>query len=457
MNDKPAILGGNKIRNSVFKSRTTMGLNEIDSVIQVMKSDNLSSFIGAPGLNFLGGKKVKEFENAWKEKYDFDHAISVNSWTSGLIIAVGAIGIEPGDEVICSPYTMSASATSVMFYGGVPIFADINSHDYNLDYRSIEKKITSRTKAIIVVHIFGGIADMDNIMNLAKKYNLKVIEDCAQSPGAFYKGKPVGTIGDIGGFSLNFHKHIHCGEGGMLVTNNENLAFKSQLIRNHGENYAEETPNMDLSNIIGGNYRLSEIHAAIGVEQLKNLDKILEHRRDLALFLHKEIEHIDCLETFPPQDGVDHVYYMFPIKFNKSIAGMDRNLFVKSVNAEFLNPDGWESMPLTEGYIKPLYLNPIYQKQIAIGKKGFPFNFHTNIKYDYSLGICPNAENAYFKEVIVSPLIREPLDITDINDLVLAISKVLRNRGKISEAYPNNDENEITTPVSVSSSSSHVR
>ena len=452
MKNKPAILEGKKTRTTIIKPRKTMDSEEIDAVKKVMQSDNLSTFIAAPGINFLGGKNVKDFENNWKEMYGFQHAISVNSWTSGLIIAVGAIGIEPGDEVICSPYTMSASATSVLFYGGIPVFADISSTDYNINPKSIEEKITSRTQAIIVVHIFGGIADMDGIMKIAKKYNLKVIEDCAQSPGAYYKGNPVGAIGDIGGFSLNFHKHIDCGEGGMHVTNNKNLAFKSQLIRNHGENYAEKINKNELYNIIGGNYRLSEIHAAIGIQQLKKLEKIKEHRIKLADFLHNEIKKIEGLTTFPNEDGVDHVYYLFPIRYDKKIVGLSRNLFVKSVNKEFLDANGWESVPLTEGYVKPLYLNPIYQQKIAIGKKGFPFNFNKGVEYDYSMGTCPNVEKAYFEELIITPLVREPLTISVMKDLITAIKKVIKNSKEIAKAFPDNSETQITTPVSISSS-----
>jgi dTDP-4-amino-4,6-dideoxygalactose transaminase len=262
----------------------------------------------------------------------------------------------------------------------------------------------------------------------------------------------VGAIGDIGGFSLNFHKHIHCGEGGMLVTNNKDLAFKSQLIRNHGENYAEKINKDELYNIIGGNYRLSEIHAAIGIQQLKKLEKIKKHRIKLANFLHKEIKKIDGLSTFPNNADVDHVYYLFPIKYDKKVVGISRNLFVKAVNKEFLTADGWESVPLTEGYVKPLYLNPIYQKKIAIGKKGFPFNFNEDVEYNYSKGICPNVEKAYFEELLITPLVREPLTINDMKDLITAIKKVLKYSKEIAIRFPDNSETEITTPVSISSS-----
>ena len=456
MKNKPAILGGAKTRETSLSKRITIGDEEKKAVMDVMDTDELSAFIGAPGQKFLGGTKVLEFENYWKHKYGFKHAISVNSWTSGLIISVGAVGVEPGDEVICSPYTMSASATSVLFYGGIPVFADIDPQTYNIDPKSIESKITERTKAILVVHVFGGCADMDSIMELAKKYDLKVIEDAAQAPGIKYKNKPIGAIGDIGGFSLNFHKHIHTGEGGMIVTNNDDLAFKAQLIRNHGENYAKKIPIKDLPNIIGGNSRLTEIQAAIGTVQLKKLDSIVEHRNILANFLHNELKKIDCLETFPPEKVIDHSYYTFPIKFNTKKAKISRSLFVKAVNEEFLIADGLESIPLFEAYVEPLYLNPIYQNQIAIGSKGFPFNFNKNVTYDYSKGLCPVAEKMYSNEMIISPIVREPLEISDMKDLIKAIKKVLYNAEEIQKEIDVKESKEIYTPVSATSSK-HVR
>ena len=457
MNKKPAILGGSKTRNTPLVFRKTIGEEEKNAVMEVMDSDVLSAFIGAPGEKFLGGKKVLEFENNWKKEYGFKHAISVNSWTSGLIICVGALGIEPGDEVICSPWTMSASATSVLFYGGIPVFADIHPETYNIHPTSIESKITERTKAILVVHILGQCADMDGIMKLAKKYNLKVIEDAAQAPGIKYKGKPIGGIGDIGGFSLNFHKHIHTGEGGMIVTNDDNLAFKSQLIRNHGENYASKLKINDLTNIIGGNYRLTELQAAIGIVQLKKLQKIISHRKILADFLHNEIKKIDCLETFPSIPEIEHSYYGFVIKFNKELAGISRPLFVKSVNAEFLDADGWECVPLAEGYGAPLYLNPIYQNQIAIGSKGFPFNYNNNVKYDYSKGICPVVEDMYYEKAIISPIVREPLTISDMQDFINAIKKVLLNAKQIKKEFKGTIPKDVIAPVDLASSEKNDR
>ena len=186
----------------------------------------LSDFVGAPGKNFLGGHYVKLFEEEFKKVFGSNHAISVNSWTSGLIAAVGAVGIQPGDEVLVTPWTMCASAISILHWNAIPVFVDIEEDTFCMDPSKIEEKITERTKAILVVDIFGQSADMDPILAIARKHNLKVIGDTAQSPGAKYKGKLAGTMADVGGYSFNYHKHIHTGEGGMIITNDKQIAFK---------------------------------------------------------------------------------------------------------------------------------------------------------------------------------------------------------------------------------------
>ncbi len=439
MKIKPAILGGQKVRTFPFPKRRTMGIEEKQAVNEVMDSDVISAFFGSPGELFLGGPKVKKFEEQWALQYGFKHAISVNSWTSGLMIALGSVDIEPGDEVICSCYTMSASASCCFFYGAIPVFADVEPDTYCIDPISFEKLITPRTKAIIVVHLFGGIASMDRILEIAEKHNIKVIEDAAQSPGIKYKGKPVGALGHIGGFSLNYHKHIHTGEGGMLATNDDNIALKARMIRNHGENCIESLGIEDFSNYLGGNFRLTELQAAIGIEQLKKLDKYVNTRQELASYFTRKLSGIDGL--FVKQNDIpNNAYYMYPMKYDSSKIGLSRNLFVKAVLAELPIPSDFEDTALAGGYVKPLYLNPIYQKQIAIGKKGFPFTMNKGVNYQYSKGICPVAEKLYENELLLSPLIREPLSISDIDDIVTSILKVINNARDIKAAFPDLDD-----------------
>ncbi len=424
---KLAIKGGQRLREQPLPARRTMGEAEKQAVIEVMNSGELSGFFGSPGPQWLGGEKVKQFERKWADNYGYKHAISVNSWTTGLMTAVGAMGIEPGDEVIVSPYTMSASATAILFYGGIPVFADIDPETFNITAATIEPCITKRTKAIMVVHIFGQTAAMDAIMVLARKYNLKVMEDGAQSPGIKYKGKPICSFGDIGGFSLNYHKHIHTGEGGMLVTNDDQVALRCQLIRNHGENLVEVQQIEDLTNMLGANYRLTELQAAIGIAQLDRLDSYVAHRQRLAAHFGKQLNGIPGLAPAKVAEGAEHAYYLYPVKYDASVTGISRKAFVQAVNAELPPVQVWEQTGFTEGYVKPLYLAPLYQKKIAIGRTGFPWNTNLGVDYNYSKGICPVVERMYEHELIYTPLIREPLTESDIDDFVAAIKKVLAN------------------------------
>ena len=275
-------------------------------------------------------------------------------------------------------------------------------------------------------------------MAIANKYKLKVIEDAAQSPGALYKGKTVGTIGHIGGFSFNFHKHIHTGEGGLIVTNNDDLALRSQLIRNHGENAVEEFNIDDISNLIGGNYRWTELQAAIASAQLKKLDAILAKRRYLAKHLTRNLNSIPGI-TLPLDEKDTHSsHYMYPIKFDPEIVGISRNVFVRAVSSELPKAKYWDTTPLAEGYIKPLYLSKLYQDKIAIGKKGFPFNVNKDRNYQYKKGDCPITESLYESQLIITPLVNESISENDLNDLSNSILKVLEN---IDELKKGNFEN----------------
>jgi dTDP-4-amino-4,6-dideoxygalactose transaminase len=446
-----AILGGPTVRSKPFPERRCIGSDERNAVLEVLDSQVLSDFIASPGKYFNGGRVVKKFESIWSEKYNFKHAISVNSWTSGLMSIVGAIGIEPGDEVICSPYTMSASATCVLFYGGIPVFADIEEDTYCIDPKSIEAKITKRTKAIIVVHLFGGTADMDQIMNIADKNNIIVVEDAAQAPGVLYNGKPVGTIGHIGGFSLNYHKHIHSGEGGLIVTNDDNLALRCRMIRNHGENYADAHPELPINNTIGGNYRFSELHAAIAIEQFKKLPDILRRRNNLARHLSSRLSGISGIKTPKVRKNCTHAWYLFPLQYEEKDVGISRALFVDSVNAELPKPKTVEDVALTQGYVRPLYKSRVYQEKIAIGTKGFPFNINSNISYSYSDNLCPVTEKMYSKKLLLTGLVRDPLTIKDIDDLADAIIKVIRNSHNIGKNIIDNYSNKVVSTVDVAS------
>ncbi len=420
-----AINGGTPVRTQLFPAYNTIGEEEKKAVMKVLDSGNLSQYLGAWTHDFLGGPTVRAFEEEWSRVIGVKHSISVNSNTSGLFTAVGAIGIQPGDEVIVSPYTMSASAIAPLIYGGIPVFADIDPLTFCMDPKSIEARITSRTKAILVVHIFGHPADMDSIMALAKKHNLYVIEDCAQAPMGKYKGQPVGTIGDLGVFSLNYHKHIHTGEGGVITTNNTVLAERCQMIRNHAENVTAPREEKDLTNLIGYNYRMTEIECAIGIEQLKKLPSLLQQRLDNVAFLNEKLAAFPAFEILPmPAGGSVNTYYVYPVKFNKEIAGIERNKFVDALKAEIPSAVLRETAPLIgAGYVKPLYLQPIYQQKAAWAFN--PALYKGDVSYEK--GICPVTEKMHFEVLFTHEYMRPGMTKEDMIDVVNAMEKIFEN------------------------------
>lgn len=434
---KLAICGGSKVRDNPFPAYKVIGKEEKHAVNKVLDSGILSRFLGCWHEDFYGGPEVKALEKEWADYFKVKHAIAVNSATSGLYAAVGATGVEPGEEIIVSPYTMTASATAALVYSAIPVFADIEEDFFCLDYESVEQRITSRTRAIVVVDIFGQPYNADKINAIAKKHGLIVIEDCAQAPGALYNGKFAGTLGDVGVYSLNYHKHIHCGEGGIVVTDNDELAEKIRLIRNHAEAVLDgKNQNNNLVNMIGFNYRLPEMESAIARCQIRKLPALLKERQENSEYLAEKLGQIPAI--IPPviRKGCIHSYYLHPFKFDETIAGVHRNKYIEAVVAELpvTQLREGEGPLLSYGYVKPLYLQPIYQNKIAFGSKGWPFVspwYQSDVSYDK--GICPVAEKMYEKEFFSHELMRPGMSRNDLNDVVLAFGKVWENIQEIKK------------------------
>ena len=412
-----AIDGGDKIIKKPFKKYNSIGVEEINAAKDVVESGVLSQYLGEWDDDFFGGLKVQVFERECERYFGVKHAITVNSWTSGLVAAVGAIGVEPGDEIIVTPWTMCASATAIMHWNAIPIFADIESDTFCLDMASVEANITSKTKAIMAVDIFGHSVDMDTLMSLAQKYNLKVISDTAQAPGAFYHGKYAGTLADIGGYSLNYHKHIHTGEGGIIVTNDDELADRMRLIRNHAEAVVKDKGVTNLSNMIGHNFRLGEIECAIGIEQLKKLHRLVEARQKKAERLSNGLKDLLGLRLPIVKGDCTHAYYVYPLILDTKKLGVSRNLIIKALEAEGVTG-------LNAGYAN-IHMLPMYQNKIAYGSHGFPWNLEL-VRQDinYTKGICPVAEKLHDETFIGFELCLYDLSKKDLDLIIEAFQKV---------------------------------
>lgn len=422
-----ALLGGNPVNATPFPPYNTIGAEEKAAVMAVLDSGELSGFVATPNDQFWGGARVRALESAFRERFGSKHAIAVNSATSGLHCAVAAMGVGPGDEVIVPPYTMSASATVILFTGAVPIFADIEDSTFCLDPAAVEAAITPRTRGIMAVNLFGHPARLAELQAIAKRHSLFLVEDNAQAPGALCDGRPAGTIGDAGVFSFNRHKTMQCGEGGIVLTNNDRIAQKVALIRNHGEVVVEQMGVEDIVNTAGLNYRMTEMEAAVAGVQFGKLDSLNEARVALANRLTHGLSQFPGITTPAVRENCSHVFYFYVMRYDEAQTGIPRDLFCKAVQAE--------GIPLRAGYVKPLYLEPLYQRKICFGKSGFPFTASSrNADISYQRGLCPTTERLQDREIMLTNAIYPPLTDADIDRFVEAVGKVLANRDALDVA-----------------------
>lgn len=427
-----ALFGGRPIRVKKWKDNITTGTRERRAVKRVLKTGYLSLYEGShepdPPFSFVGGPEVRSLESEWSEAYGSKHAVAVNSATSGLFAAMGALGVGFGDEVIVSPYTMTACAMAPLLYGAIPVFADVEQDTGCLDPNDVLRKITSRTKAIIVVHQFGFPANMTEIMRIAEERGIKVVEDCAQAHGAKHEGKSVGTWGDIGVFSLNVNKTIQSGEGGVCITGDDDLAYRLQLIRNHGEAVVGAAGYTNILNIFGFNYRMTEVTAAIAREQLKKLRILNSRRLKLVEVIASGLKDDQIIKPmgekfFPGGKGCRSgcsciaTFYVLPFLFQTSKSSATRAEFSEAATAE--------GVTFFQGYVRPLYLNPVFQTR-NLFKYGYPFTAPPNqsSQLRYEKGTCPVAERLHFEEVLVNEFIRWPHSERDMNDILAVVDKI---------------------------------
>ena len=405
-----ALLGGAPVREKLFPAHKFIAEEEKAAVCAVVETGILSRYIGAQHPDFMGGPQVKAFEEAWAECYGVEHAVAMNSATSGLFAAAGAAAIGPGDEVIVSPYTMMASVTAAIVFNAVPVFADIDPTTFCLSAETIRAKITPRTKAIIVVHIFGQTADMDPIMALAREHGL--------------------TLGHMGVFSLNYHKHVHTGEGGLVTTNDAGLAEKLRLIRNHAEAVVGKRGVTDLVNMVGFNFRMGEIEAAIGLCQLAKGPELIRRRQANVVHLESRLAGVPGLTMPVVGEGNAHVYYVHAITYDPLTMGLPRSVFLDALKAELPATElrEGEGPLMGGGYVRPIYLEPMFQERTAYGDLGCPFDCpHYKGEINYDQGLCPETERAHFETLITHEMMRPPMTTADLDDVANAVQKVIEN------------------------------
>ena len=414
---------GNKKKNKTLKPYPSMGRAEKAAVMAVMRSGVLSGFYGSPGPQFLGGPKVRALEAEWAKRYGVKHAVSVNSATSGLMAAMGAIGLSPGDEVILPPWTMSATAMAPLVYGGIPVFADVEDKTFCIDPKSVRANITPKTRAILAVNLFGHPARLAELRRIADERGIHLVEDSAQAPFANEDNRLAGTVGHIGVYSLNFHKHIHSGEGGVCVTDDDALADRLRMIRNHGENAAAEMAGGDLTNLVGFNMRMTELSAAIALEQLKRIKSHVRRREILAEALTEGTRDLEGWTVPMPRKGCRHNYYVWLVRYDAAKVGVSRATFSKALAAE--------GFPHFTGYVAPLYRLPLFRERRAIGRDGFPF---TLTNRTYADGLCPVAERLHEEEAIVFEPCAMDINKKTASKLIAAVRKVHDNRKRLKAA-----------------------
>tara|TARA_B100000530_G_scaffold92925_1_gene56988 strand:- start:2884 stop:4212 length:1329 start_codon:yes stop_codon:yes gene_type:complete len=433
-NEKLAIQGGNPTRKEPYHIHTTnIGHEEEEAVLKVMRSQHLSGFSARPGNRFLGGESVQSFETELCNSFNVSNAVTVNSATSGLHCALYAVGVRAGDEVITSSFTMSATASAIAMCGATPVFCDIEDRTFGIDSEKVRDLITEKTKAILAVNIFGHGASLDKLKNIADEHNIILVEDSAQAPLIDFKDKLCGLHGDIGVFSLNYHKAIQTGEGGFAITNDSLYADRMRYLRNHGEVVIGPANRLDMIDMIGYNYRMTEIESAIGEVQLKKLRDFNSARKSLALSMTAKMRDYDFLIGPIIEDDCDHGFYLFPIKYKEDSIGVSRELFVKAMQAE--------GIAIGYGYVLPVHLQPIYQlhmQNIYSDYKGLGLeslqsssDLSFNDSVDYRRGICPITEKMHFKEIMTTDICKYPNTEREVDEFFAAVDKLVKNLDKL--------------------------
>jgi len=403
-----ALFGGEKVKKAPWGTGIRFGDEELMQLKEALAQNTLF---------YRSGKKVNEFTQKFAEMYGVNYCVATTSGTASIHVALGAVGVTAGDEVITTGITDMGTIIGILYQNAIPVFADLMPYTYNPDPKSIEQKITDKTKAILVVHLAGNPADMDPIMEIAKRNNIMVIEDCAQSYMCYYKDRLAGTIGDIGCFSLNDFKHISTGDGGMVIMNNEE--FYNKALRFTDKNYNRRTTDSNASRkieFLAPNYRMTELQGAVAIAQLNKLKWICEKRNWYGDGLTNGIK--DLPGIYPPEiiEGCKSSYWFYMLRINEKEAGVSRDEFCRALQAE--------GIPCTAGYISTcLYEYELLKKKNVYNGTDCPFGckyYGNNI--EYKKGLCPISEEILTTAVKFN--VSEYFTESDLKDTIDSIKKI---------------------------------
>lgn len=398
--NKLAIDGGTPVRNRPWPQWPVFDETEEQAILEVLRSGKWWS---------VEGTKVREFEETFARFQDAQYAVCVTNGTAALEVALRAAHIGCGDEVIVPPYTFIATATAVLAVGATPVFVDVEENSLNIDPTKIEDAITPRTRAIIPVHIGGCPADMDGVMEVARKHNLLVVEDAAQAHAAEWKGHKVGAIGDMGAFSFQASKNLNAGEGGAVVTQDSHWADQVWSVHNVGR---VRQGRWYEHHVLGSNFRMTEFQAAILLCQIKRLPEQTELRTRNAQVLTQMLKHIPGILPLEPDPRVTrHAYHLYIFRYDKTaFGGRPREEFLKALNAE--------GIPCSAGYV------PLYKERVFLNRPLSKDICQLSSLKDYSKVHCPVCERACAEEAVW--LFQTLLlgDESDMADIATAIEKV---------------------------------
>jgi len=372
---KLALLGGEPVRDRPWLSWPDPRQEDVEAVAEVVRSGKWWSY---------EGEHTRQFEAEFAEYHDARHGITVNSGTTALQVALEALEIGPGDEVIVPAYTFQATATSVFLANAIAVFADVEAGTMNIDPESVAAAMTRRTRAIIPVHIAGLPADMARLRELAEPRGIALLEDCAQAHGAVWRGKKVGSIGEAGAFSFQASKNLPSGEGGIVITNDDEVAARAAGIRDCGR--VEGRPFYE-HHLLGYNYRITEMQTALLRSRLKHLEAETDLRWRNGRRLTERLRELPGVEPLDPDPGAGdrRAYHLYPVRIrSEQLDGLSRERFMEALSAE--------GIPCSAGYGQPLYKNPVFTEGNFRGR-GCPVSCgHYGAPVDYREVSCPATE-----------------------------------------------------------------